>query len=455
MHDGVTESTGRVQQGPGHVAILIDFENLAYSLRDQFGDERIEEMLSMDGLFRLASDYGTVATARAYADWRWKHVNQFQMPLYRAGIDLVHVFGRGNGGTTRNSADVCIATDAIETIWVLPHVATFLVVSGDRDFLPMMKMLRRYGKTVVGVAPDGAASRDLAALCDRFLLWSSLVNLYGGEAAPSSGPPEADSGPIAATLQRLLAARAAVGIKGAQLKPLLRHEHPTFDESQFGFSSLQEFLGSLPEVVRIEKRADGGDMTLWPADAKARPSAPRVPAQVLLARQAGLSDYRFEPDAATRRQLIGLLHELMVAATARSGSFTWQEVADAWFERPDAPVQSNTVLAKYWAVLFQGRCFEFLVPDDPNPLRTRAVRLVKEITGAAALVARYESSLLFKLQEALQREPTTREVLDLLGLPQSDTASAAELLERVRVLRRMATPRGNSGTSRPATSGEA
>ncbi|MBM4062596.1 MAG: NYN domain-containing protein, partial [Planctomycetes bacterium] len=414
--------------------VMLDFENLVYGLREVFGDERLAELLNLENLFGLAGEYGPVATARAYADWRWRDINQHQVMLYRAGVDLVHVFGRMNSAGAKNSADVQMATDAIEAIWTLPHVQTFVIVSGDRDFLPVLKTLRRYGKTVVGVAPDGAASSTLAGLCDRFLEWSAMTGLDSGAAEP---PPSdsADLAMVKQTIAQLLGARAAEGMKGAVLRPLLRQHHPTFDESRFGFRSLGAFLASMPELVRIQRNEGGGDITLWPADAAAPAPAPAPTAQLLAVRRAGLGDLRFEPDAARRRALLGRLHAAILGATAADGTFTWQKATDRLASAGET--LSATALSKYFLVLLKGRCFR-MREDDPEPMRTRQLRFAEDARSLAAFVERYETSACWKLQETHPGALDPAAILTVLGLPASDLAHAE------RIARRLAEQRGTA-----------
>jgi uncharacterized LabA/DUF88 family protein len=135
------------------VALLVDFENLVFGLQEVHGDE-FAGYVEPELLFRLAEEYGQVVVANAYADWRSRSVNQFQTDLYRLGLDLVHVFAKRQQSRVKNAVDVKMAVDAVEAIWTLPHVTTFVIVSGDRDFIHVLKTLRRHGKTVVGVSPD-------------------------------------------------------------------------------------------------------------------------------------------------------------------------------------------------------------------------------------------------------------------------------------------------------------
>ncbi len=136
----------------GQVALLIDFENLVRAVD--------EEDVDCEALSRLAEQYGRVLVANAYADWRMKDVNQYQTDLYGLGIDLVHVLGRRWGATVKNAVDVKMAVDAVSLMSTLPHIDVFVIASGDRDFIHVLKELRRHGKTVARLGPR--ASRRCA-----------------------------------------------------------------------------------------------------------------------------------------------------------------------------------------------------------------------------------------------------------------------------------------------------
>ena len=151
----------------GQVALLIDFENLVRAVD--------EDDIDCEALFRLAEQYGRVLVANAYADWRMKDVNQYQTDLYGLGIDLIHVLGRRRGAALKNAVDVKMAVDAVSLMAMLPHINVYVIASGDRDFIHVLKELRRHGKIVVGVSPSSAVSEDFAGLCDRFLRYEALT----------------------------------------------------------------------------------------------------------------------------------------------------------------------------------------------------------------------------------------------------------------------------------------
>jgi hypothetical protein len=226
------------------VCLLIDFENLVRGLANARGRDRVAEFLEPGLLFNLAEEYGRVVVARACADWRMGDVNQFQFELYNLGVDLIHVLAKRQ----KNAVDVKLAVDAIEMSWELPEVTTYVLVTGDRDFIHVLKALRRRGKTIVGVAPDASVSDDFASLCDRFVNYTSLCSAYTADApqvAEDAGG-KYDLKQIGDVLGKILA-RTPEGLKGAHVVPILRREiSPTFDVSKYGFSKLSQLLAALP-----------------------------------------------------------------------------------------------------------------------------------------------------------------------------------------------------------------
>ena len=146
--------------------------------------------------------------ANAYADWRFPNVNQYQKDLYRFGIDLIHVLGKRGSNGFKNAVDIKLAVDAIGIVSGLPHITTFVLVSGDRDFIHVLKALRRQGKLIIGVAPRSSASDDLAELCDRFIRYEDFAQTEG-LAIDSESPTDQAAGaaglePVRRALESIL-----------------------------------------------------------------------------------------------------------------------------------------------------------------------------------------------------------------------------------------------------------
>jgi uncharacterized LabA/DUF88 family protein len=153
------------------VALLIDWENLKLSLRDHFGVSP-----NIDSLLDAASASGRVVLARAYADWT-RSLSSVDAPnLYRAGIEPIYVPGReADGRALKNSADVRMAVDAVDVCGRLPHVQTYVLVTGDGDLIHAVNFLQVGGKQVVVVGVRRSVSDLLASTADSLLFYERDV----------------------------------------------------------------------------------------------------------------------------------------------------------------------------------------------------------------------------------------------------------------------------------------
>lgn len=430
----------------GKVALLVDFENLVFGLQETHG-EGFAEFVDPELLFRLAEEYGQVVIANAYADWRSRDVNQFQTDLYRLGIELVHVFAKRQQNRFKNAVDVKMAVDAVETVWTLPHVETFVIVSGDRDFIHVLKSLRRHGKMVIGISPDQAVSEDFASLCDRFVRYGALLASYASEASiPHGGDPSSNGDPlqdVRSALREIMAERPE-GVAGAQIKPLLRRRlAATFDESELGFSRLSDLLRAFPDVAEII-RSPGGDITVLPAggrkpagkgaldkrvsDPADRPEDEPVRGLMIAAQLAG---YGFEPNAKKRRRVLAALFTGMKSEEP----FTMAAVFEDVLHDHDSLALSISRLSKYQTVLWQSRCFSIEPNQQDKSVRDRLMRLQSDIASLEDFVFRYEASIAYKLIAATKAQHQTFDVSILrqvLGLAdtQEETAYCVKLIDR-------------------------
>lgn len=409
-------------QPRGQVALLIDFENFIYGLSEQYG-EQMADQVDPEVLFKLAEEYGQVVLANAYADWRFREVNQFQADLYRLGIELMHVIGKQQGSRFKNAVDVKMAVDAVEILWTLPHVKTFVIVSGDRDFIHVLKTLRRYGKTIVGVSPAQSVSSDFAALCDRFVRYGALAEALSEKPpASSSAAPETDRlRPVRDALRSIMAERPS-GLKGAQIKPLLRRKlSATFDESEYGFTRLSDLLLALPEVVRVVPDANGGDLSVFPPEdglVSPTPSAGSTASTSdLLIHRASLRDYRFERSARLRRAILEALFGIM----KRREPFSISGVLEQMLEENEQMPISLSILNKYFAVFWQSRILVIGPNQQAMPMRERQLRLDPALQSPEDLTFRYEASITYKLLNAAREMGMRLEaalLADVLGLIQ-------------------------------------
>src|SRR5205085_843520 len=146
------------------LAIFIDFENLALGFqgrRERFEIARVLERLV---------EKGKIVAKKAYADW--SRFGAYTAPLHEAAIELVEIPKRTQSG--KNSADIRLCVDALDLAYSKEHIDTFVVVSGDSDFSPLVSKLKENGKTVIGLGMQESTSELLRDNCDEFIYYEDL-----------------------------------------------------------------------------------------------------------------------------------------------------------------------------------------------------------------------------------------------------------------------------------------
>ncbi|MGH3564925.1 MAG: NYN domain-containing protein [Pseudonocardia sp.] len=215
----------------------------------------------------LCRAYGPTTIRRAYADWAEPRFGRYQHALERNGIDLVQI---GHGPARKNGADIRMAVDAMETLLIHPSVDAFVLVTGDSDFPPLVSKLREFGKHVIGVGAETAASARLVSVCSEYELWGSIVARDDPPAEPAQPPAQpgfrvADAEVLlVAAMRQITAATPTASAVKAKMVAL----DPSFDEANYGCRSFRDLLTQLDHRVRTVGRS-GGDITLALVDAPA------------------------------------------------------------------------------------------------------------------------------------------------------------------------------------------
>src|SRR3989475_3270259 len=146
------------------LAVFIDFENLALGFqgrRDRFEIDRVLERLV---------EKGKIVAKRAYADW--SRFGLYTAPLHEAAIELVEIPKRAQTG--KNSADIHLVVDAMDLANSKAHIDTFVIVSGDSDFSPLVSKLKENGNHGIGLAMQESTSELLRDNCDEFIYYEDL-----------------------------------------------------------------------------------------------------------------------------------------------------------------------------------------------------------------------------------------------------------------------------------------
>jgi uncharacterized protein (TIGR00288 family) len=150
----------------GNMAVFCDFENVALGVREaRYPSFEIRKVLE-----RLLVK-GSIVVRKAYCDWdRYK---EFKAAMHEAAFELIEIPHVRQSG--KNSADIRMVVDALDLCYTKPHVDTFVVVSGDSDFSPLVAKLRENNKVVIGVGVKNSTSDLLTSACDEFIYYDDLV----------------------------------------------------------------------------------------------------------------------------------------------------------------------------------------------------------------------------------------------------------------------------------------
>ena len=217
------------------IAVFIDFENIALGLRDSNATFEIGRILD-----RLL-EKGKVMMKVAYADWN--RFRSYTTSLHEHGIELIEIPRRESTG--KNSADIRLVVDAMDLSWSKGHIDTFVVVSGDSDFSPLVAKLKENGKYVIGLGMKASTSPLLANSCDEFIYYEDLER--GAESEPQgdrSRPSQDKPGAfrlLADTVRALQRENFEV-MQASLVKDTMKRKRPAFSEAALGYGSFSELL---------------------------------------------------------------------------------------------------------------------------------------------------------------------------------------------------------------------
>jgi uncharacterized LabA/DUF88 family protein len=290
------------------MALYCDFENVALGVRDakydKFNIRPVLERLLLKG---------SIVVKKAYCDW--ERYKEFKPQMHEASFELIEIPHVRMSG--KNSADIRLVVDALDLCYTKSHVNTFVIISGDSDFSPLVSKLRENDKYVIGVGVKDSTSDLLVANCDEFIFIDDLVRESRRAAANREtrqapavarrpAPAEEELKPkeslevrknraidlASETFEALMSERGDNGkIWASALKQAIKRRKPDFNEVYFGFRTfgnlLEEAQGrGLLEIGRDDKsgsyvyrssRALAAEAALATAQAQAAAAAPAAP----------------------------------------------------------------------------------------------------------------------------------------------------------------------------------
>jgi uncharacterized protein (TIGR00288 family) len=230
------------------MALFCDFENIALGVRDaQYEKFDIKPVLE-----RLLLK-GSIVVKKAYCDWdRYK---SFKATMHEANFELIEIPHVRQSG--KNSADIRMVVDALDLCYTKAHVNTFVIISGDSDFSPLVSKLRENAKRVIGVGVKQSTSDLLIANCDEFIYIDDLVRKRQRDSADKQSRKPGGTGDpqdqearrikgiemAVTTLEAMLEDRAEdERVWASVLKEAIKRRNPGFNESYFGYRTLGAML---------------------------------------------------------------------------------------------------------------------------------------------------------------------------------------------------------------------
>lgn len=269
------------QSETSNLAVFCDFENIALGVRDARFPQ-LEIKLVIERLLLK----GSIVVRKAYCDWdRYK---EFKAGMHQAGFELIEIPHVKQSG--KNSADIRMVVDALDLCYTKPHVDTFVIISGDSDFSPLVSKLRENNKAVIGVGVKNSTSDLLTASCDEFIYYDDLVRQHqktrpgrrtkkaaaSSRATAEAAAEHAETGAadgrdhdlqqeafdlVLATLNALIAERGdEEKIWSSMIKQTLKRQRPGFSESYYGFRSFNALLeeAAARRLVSLEREGKSG-----------------------------------------------------------------------------------------------------------------------------------------------------------------------------------------------------
>jgi uncharacterized protein (TIGR00288 family) len=260
-----------------NMALFCDFENVALGVRDaKYAPFEIKKVLE-----RLLLK-GSIVVKKAYCDWdRYK---EFKATMHEASFELIEIPHVRQSG--KNSADIRLVVDALDLCYTKAHVDTFVIISGDSDFSPLVSKLRENNKYVIGIGVKDSTSDLLSANCDEFIFYDDLVRVQEAKKkqaskkapakvkAETAKPAEAKGDEdkkqeamdfLVETVDGLISERGSdEKLWGSMVKPTMQRRRPGFNETYYGYRSFKELIEDAQKhkLVVLVKDEKSGQYTI-------------------------------------------------------------------------------------------------------------------------------------------------------------------------------------------------
>ena len=249
-----------------NLALFCDFETVALGVRDAryeaFDIQKVLERLLLKG---------NIVVRKAYCDWG--RYREFKAPMHEAAFELIDIPHVRQSG--KNSADIRMVVDALDLCYTKGHVDSFVIISGDSDFSPLVSKLRENNKTVIGVGVKSSTSDLLMANCDEFIFYDDLIRNQQKQAEVKSKKTTRKKTAkktevkvvddkaqeafdlVLETTEALFGDREAEEkVWGSMVKQALKRRKPGFSESYHGFKSFNQLLQEAEKLGMLTLQHD-------------------------------------------------------------------------------------------------------------------------------------------------------------------------------------------------------
>ncbi len=232
------------------VAVFFDYENIVYSLRNRF-----EQKANFDALITKCKEFGRLTVAKAFADWGLPYMSPALMyALQSSGFELVFV---PTGSTQSNSprknvADLYMAISVMDVLYNRPDIDTYVLLTGDRDFMVLVNHLKQCGKHVIAIGVDGSSSYYLTQAVDDFFYYSEVEEIFEDQPKRQKGRPTN----IYDALQQAVQVMREKGRtpRLTNLKPIMVELMGNFDEKTYTDSKGRNFVKFKDFVQEAQRR---------------------------------------------------------------------------------------------------------------------------------------------------------------------------------------------------------
>jgi uncharacterized protein (TIGR00288 family) len=236
-------------EGEHTLAVFIDFENLALGFRGK-RDRRFEIRKVLERLV----EKGKLIVKKAYADWA--DYAEYKKPLHEAAIELIEIPKRAMTG--KNSADIRLCVDALDLCYSKEHIDTFVIVSGDSDFSPLVSKLKENGKRVIGLGMKESSSNLLVDNCDEFIYYEDLERPLGIPPKIEQDLPEKKKEAFQLLVDSVVALvrENKEVLWSSMVKETMKRKKPSFNESYHGYRTFSDLLEDAEKEGIIQLRTD-------------------------------------------------------------------------------------------------------------------------------------------------------------------------------------------------------